>query len=354
MSSGDRKEKIKAVAMLSGGLDSSLAVKIVADQGIEVIGINYNTGFCLTDHRRKMSGLGARIDPQLVRNEALAAGARWGLPVEIVDISNEYLQILTRPKYGYGSAVNPCIDCRIFMQKKTREYMEKIGAGFIVTGEVVGQRPMSQMRKTLRLIEKESGCRGLILRPLSAKLLEPTIAEINGWVDREKLYDFSGRSRKPQMKLAKEIGLEEYPQPAGGCCFLTDKNYARRLQDLFRHEEKRCVTTDQVMLLKVGRHFRMNEKAKVIVGRNEAENLFLEKTFAGLTRLYCADVQGPLSLIEGAAQEEAISTAAAITARYSDADMDETVEVNIEFPDAGTRTLKVKPTDVEKCERMRI
>ena len=193
--------------MLSGGLDSSLAVKIVADQGIEVVGVNYNTGFCLTDHRRKMYGMGAQIDLKSVRNAALAAGARWGLPVEIIDISDDYLRILTKPRYGYGSAINPCIDCRIFMQKKTREYMEKIGAKFIITGEVVGQRPMSQMRKTLKLIEKESGCGGLILRPLSAKLLEPTVAEINGWVNREKLYDFHGRSRKSQIKLAKELGL---------------------------------------------------------------------------------------------------------------------------------------------------
>lgn len=354
MRSKAEKEKIKAVAMLSGGLDSSLAVKIVADQGIEVLGVNYNTGFCLTDHRRKMYGLGARLDPQSLRNEALAAGAKWGLPVEIVDISDEYLRILTKPRHGYGSAVNPCIDCRIFMLKKTREHMEKLGAGFIITGEVIGQRPMSQMRKTLKLIEKESGCEGLILRPLSAKLLEPTIAEINGWIDREKLYDFNGRSRKPQIRLAKEIGLEEYPQPAGGCCFLTDKNYARRMRDLFRHADKKNVTTDQVLLLKVGRHFRLDEQTKLIVGRNEAENLFLEKTAGRLPRLYCTDVQGPLSLVEGGAGEGAISTAAGITARYSDADISETVEVKVIFPDESTRILKVQPMDPKQCEQIRI
>jgi len=350
----NKEEKIKAVAMLSGGLDSSLAVKIVADQGVEVIGVNYNTGFCLTDHRRKMYGLGAQIDPQSVRSTALAAGAKWGLPVEIIDISDEYLQILTKPRYGYGSAINPCIDCRIFMQKKTKEYMEKVGARFIITGEVVGQRPMTQMRKTLKLIEKESGCEGLILRPLSGKLLEPTVAEINGWVEREKLYDFNGRSRKPQIRLAKEIGLEEYPQPAGGCCFLTDKNYARRMQDLFRHSDEKIVTTDQVMLLKVGRHFRINEKTKIIVGRDEAENLFLEKITGKLPRLNCCDVQGPLTLIEGSVEEETIRTAARITARYSDAGMSEPVEVRVEFPNESTRTLKVQPMDVAQCEQMRI
>jgi len=340
--------------MLSGGLDSSLAVKVVVDQGIEVLGVNYNTGFCLTDHRRKMYGLGARLDPQSLHNAALAAGARWGLPVEIVDISDEFLGILTRPRHGYGSAINPCIDCRIFMLKKTRKYMEKIGARFIITGEVVGQRPMSQMRKTLNLIERESGCEGLILRPLSAKLLEPTIAEINGWIDREKLYDFNGRSRKPQIELAKELGLEEYPQPAGGCCFLTDKNYARRLRDLFRHAEEKRVATDQVLLLKVGRHFRLSGQSKVIVGRNEAENLFLEKTAGKLARLNCTGVQGPLSLVEGEAEDEAISTAARITARYSDASLNEPVEVRVVFPDESTRTLTVQPMEPAQCEQMRI
>lgn len=354
MSLRDSGEKIKAVAMLSGGLDSSLAVKLVTDQGVEVVGVNYNTGFCLTDHRRKMYGLGAKMDPESVRNPALAAGAKWGLPVEIIDISDEYLQILTKPRHGYGSAINPCIDCRIFMQKKTREYMEKVGAKFIITGEVVGQRPMSQMRKTLRLIEKESGCEGLILRPLSAKLLEPGVAEINGWVDREKLYGFHGRSRKPQIELAKEIGLEDYPQPAGGCCFLTDKNYARRMRDLFRHSDKKTVTTDQVLLLKVGRHFRISEKTKIIVGRNEAENLFLEKTSGNLHRLFCSEVQGPLTLIEGSVEEQAIRTAARITARYSDAGTSEPVEVELRLPDESTMTLKVQPMDVARCEQMRI
>jgi len=354
MSLKDSREKIKAVAMLSGGLDSSLAVKIVADQGVEVIGVNYNTGFCLTDHRRRMYGLSAQKDPKSVRNAALAAGAKWGLPVEIIDISDEYLRILTKPKYGYGSAINPCIDCRIFMQKKTREYMEKAGAKFIITGEVVGQRPMSQKRKTLKLIEKESDCEGLILRPLSAKLLEPTVAEINGWVNREKLYDFHGRSRKSQIKLAKEVGLEEYPQPAGGCCFLTDKNYARRMQDLFRHSDKKTVTTNRVMLLKLGRHFRINEKTKIIVGRNEAENIFLEKSSEKLPMLNCSDVQGPLTLIEGSVEEEAVRTAARITARYSDAGANEPVEVKLKFPNESTRTLKVQPMNVAQCEKMRI
>ncbi|HLA38398.1 MAG TPA: hypothetical protein VJ417_00295 [Candidatus Glassbacteria bacterium] len=347
-------QRIKAVAMLSGGLDSSLAVKIVADQGIDVIGINFNTGFCLTDHRRKMVGLGADIDPKSVRNEALQAGARWRIPVDIIDISSEYLQILTAPRYGYGSAVNPCIDCRIFMQKKTREYMERVGASFIITGEVVGQRPMSQMRNTLRLIETQSGNPGLILRPLSARLLEPTVAEKRGWVDREKLYDFSGRSRKPQMDLAQKIGLADYPQPAGGCCFLTDQNYARRMQDLFTHSGKKTLSTEQVLLLKVGRHFRVSDKAKAIVGRNEAENLFLKSSKKDRISLNCTDVVGPLTLIEGTPDDGEIEAAAKITARYSDGKHFEQVKVEVTTPQGISRVLDVPPMDDAACERMRI
>ncbi|HUU29449.1 MAG TPA: hypothetical protein VM123_16730 [archaeon] len=350
----DKKEKIKAVAMLSGGLDSSLAVKIVADQGIDVVGINYNTGFCMTDHRRKMASLGAGIAPESVRNEALRAGARWRIPVEIIDISEEYMDILTRPKYGYGKAINPCIDCRIFMLKKTAEYMEKIGARFIITGEVLGQRPMSQMRNTLRLIEKQSGCAGLILRPLSAKKLKPTIPEIKGWVDREKLYDFSGRSRKEQIKLALELGLDDYPQPAGGCCFLTDRNYARRMEDLFKYEGNNGLNRNQVILLKVGRHFRISEKVKIVVGRNEVENTFLSQQADDLTQLYCLDENGPLTLLEGTPGEEEICLAARVTARYSDSKALDSVKVKVEFPENESKILQVQPLDSISCEKLRI
>jgi tRNA-uridine 2-sulfurtransferase len=347
-------EKIRAVAMISGGLDSSLAVKIVADQGIDVIGVNYSTGFCLTDHHRKMVGMGADITPKSVRNEALQAGARWRIPVEIIDISKEYMDILTNPRYGYGKNVNPCIDCRIFMQKKTLEYMDKVGARFIITGEVLGQRPMSQMKQSMHLIEMRSGAEGKVLRPLSAKLLKPTIAETEGWVDRSKLYDFKGRSRKPQMELAQEIGLAEYPQPAGGCCFLTDPNYARRMQDLFDHQDKKTLTTEQVMLLKVGRHFRIGDRSKAVVGRNEAENLLMESQAGDRMRFNCTDVVGPLTLLEGDIGDLAVETAASLTARYGDGKNRELVDVTIETPGGGERVVSVKPMDEEECARIRI
>lgn len=351
---GNEREKIKAVAMLSGGLDSTLAVKIVADQGVEVIGINFNTGFCLTDHKRKMLGLGADINPETVRNEALQAGARWRIPVEIIDISAEYMEILTSPKHGYGSAVNPCIDCRIYMQKKAKQYMDKIGAKFLITGEVVGQRPMSQMRNTLKMIEKESGLAGYVLRPLSARVMEPTVPEIEGWVDREKLYGFYGRGRKPQMELARELGLLDYPQPAGGCCFLTDRNYARRLKDLFNHQNKKTITAEQVLMLKVGRHFRLNERAKAVVGRNETENLFLEKNTAGRVTITCQEEMGPLTVLEGEIGEEEVRLGAALTARYSDGKKDGTVRVEICYPDDGTVLMDTGVMDEAECERMRL
>ncbi|MEA2062558.1 MAG: hypothetical protein U9P14_02565 [Gemmatimonadota bacterium] len=353
----EEEKKVKAVAMLSGGLDSSLAVKIIADMGIEVSGVNYNTGFCLTDHHRRMTNPGARTTARQVRNEALQTGARWRIPVKIVDISKEYMQILTHPKHGYGSAVNPCIDCRIFMLQKTREYMEQIGAGFIITGEVIGQRPMTQMRDTLRLIERQSGCEGLILRPLSAKRLPLSVAELNGWVEREKLYGFNGRSRKPQIALAEKLGLSDYPQPAGGCCFLTDKNYARRLQDLFRHCPDRSITPAQVLLLKVGRHFRLNELVKAIVGRNEADNLFLEQNCAGLTVLSCPDdnIPGPTTLVEGSPGDEDLLLAARLTARYSDGKNLEQVHIAISGPGGDqARQISVAPLESGLCDRMRI
>jgi tRNA-specific 2-thiouridylase len=340
---------LRAIGLVSGGLDSTLATKMIKDHGIDVDAVNFYTGFCVAEHRRKIGRDDGRTDG---RNEALRAGADIGVKIEIIDISDEYLRIVAHPKYGYGSAINPCIDCRIMMLKKARERMEATRAGFVFTGEVLGQRPMSQHKNQLRLIEKESGLEGLLLRPLSAQLLPPTTPEKEGWVERERLYAIKGRGRKEQMRLARAYGITDYPQPAGGCCYLTDRSYAVKLRDLFEHKGRDSVTRDDVILLKVGRHFRVSPEAKVIVGRDEQENGFLSGYFDGRWVFKVLGFEGPTAVLEGEATPEDRLTAAAITARYSDAEGEEPVQV--EFSRGADRgVLAVKPV-VEDIERLRI
>jgi len=203
------------------------------------------------------------------------------------------------------------------MFQRAKEYMKEIGAQFIFTGEVLGQRPMSQRKQPMDVIERDADMEGLLLRPLSAKLLPPTVAEQKGWVDREQLESISGRSRQEQMRLAKEYGIEDYPSPAGGCCFLTDKNFGRRILDFFEYRGKENLTMDDVMLLKMGRHFRLTPDVKVVIGREEGENKFLERYTAGRWKLETCDVTGPTTLVEGNPTEEDLQLAAGMTARYS-------------------------------------
>jgi len=344
-------EPIKAVALLSGGLDSTLSVKLVADQGVEVMALNFSTGFCLTDHRRVIQR--RRESPERLRNEALRAGADLGIPVEIIDISQEYMHVLTHPKYGYGSAINPCIDCRILMLKKAKAYMEQIGAHFVITGEVLGQRPMTQHFKTLMLIERESGLERLIVRPLSAKLLPLSIPEEKGWVDRERFYAIRGRSRKEQMRLAQQLGIKDYPQPAGGCCFLVDENYARRMRDLFAHKGKDNISFEDVILLKVGRHFRVGDHLKVVVGRDEAENRFLERYRKGRWAFEAMDFKGPLVLAEGDLSPEDIHTVASITARYCDGRDQSRIRVTYESS-SHKGLVEVTPAADDQLARWRV
>jgi len=337
-------ERIKAVGLLSGGLDSTLAVRIMLEQGIDVIAVNFYTGFCVTEHRRRFAR--GKEGSSYGRHEALRAGKDLGIEVRLVDISEGYLQVLTRPKFGYGSAVNPCIDCRIYMLKKAREIMIEEGARFIFTGEVLEQRPMSQRRQTLRLIEKESGLEGILLRPLSATHLPITIPEREGWVNREKLLGFSGRSRRDQqMRLARELDITDYPQPAGGCCFLTDRNYARRLRDLWEHDGKERLTLDDVIVLKVGRHFRLPGGKKLVIGRNQEENAFLDAYRKGRCALEVARFVGPLALLEEGSDSRDLQLAAAITAGYSDGRGESRVTVRYSRPDpeSGADELTVTP-----------
>lgn len=309
---------VKAVGLLSGGLDSTIAAAMLMRQGIEVQGLTFYTGFCVVEHNRRAK---TRKRKKPVQNEALQASAKLNLPIEMVDISGpDYLKVLTDPKYGYGSAVNPCVDCRIFMFKRAKEYMKEIGAQFIFTGEVLGQRPMSQRKQPMNVIERDAEMDGLLLRPLSAKLLPPTVPEEKGWVDRDQLGAISGRSRQDQMRLAEEYGIEDYPSPAGGCCFLTDKNFGRRILDFFEYEGKENLTMDDVMLLKMGRHFRLNPEVKVVIGREEGENRFLERYTPGRWHLETVDVTGPTTLVEGDPSEEDLQIAAGMTARYAGVD----------------------------------
>jgi tRNA U34 2-thiouridine synthase MnmA/TrmU len=308
----------KAIAMISGGLDSTLALALIRRQGIAVKAINFYTGFCITETQRRKGG---RSDGTVPRNEALRAAADLEVEIEYVDISgSEYLDMLVHPRWGYGANANPCVDCRVFMMRKAREIMLAEGADFIFTGEVLGQRPKSQRRDTLRIIERESGLDGRLLRPLSARLLPPTIPEQEGIVDRERLLDISGRSRLRQIALAKELGVVDFPQPAGGCCYLTDESFARKFFDVLDSREQaggdRKLVQDDIVLLSTGRHFRLSPRAKLVVGRSEVENALLEHHVEGRARVEARDVLGPVALVEGVPTYEERQLAAAIVARY--------------------------------------
>jgi tRNA U34 2-thiouridine synthase MnmA/TrmU len=332
---------MKAIALLSGGLDSTLAAKVVLDLGIELEALNFLTVFCTCTNRGETC---------LASQKAVST---LGIPLKVLNVSEEYLHVVKNPRHGYGSNMNPCIDCRIFMMKKAKAYMEEVGASFIVTGEVLGERPMSQRRDSMRLIEKEAGLDGLILRPLSAKLLPASIPEKEGWVDREKLLKIQGRSRKPQIQMADHFGIRDYPCPAGGC-LLTDPGFARRIRDLIHHHSD--FTLNDVHLLKMGRHFRLSPKLKLVVGRNEEENQKVQ-TFSetGDILLKLFRFPGPLSLLRGEAGEKEIEKAAAITARYSKAKDLQKVEVICKkTKEDGDRSLSVSPLSEKEIEELMI
>jgi hypothetical protein len=252
-------ETVKAVSLLSGGLDSILATRVVADQGVDVLGVHFISAFFGADRR----GREAEAEADFL--------AKFGIRARVVDVSEEFLTVVGSPRHGYGRNFNPCVDCKIFLFKKALEIMRAEGARFLVTGEVLGQRPMSQRRDTLNLIAKEMGERDILLRPLSAKLLPPTLPETEGWVDREKLLDFSGRNRKPQMALAEALGISGYPTPAGGCS-LTDPILAARVRRYFDAVPESVRSADDVRLLLLGRPFGFPGGGFLTLGRNEGEN----------------------------------------------------------------------------------
>jgi len=343
----------RAVALLSGGLDSMLAARIAQEQGVEVIGVHFSTGFGGLQRRRRVARPAEVNDPRL-RNEALQTAATLHIPIEIIDVADEYLPIVLNPKHGYGSHMNPCQDCRAFMLRQAKTHMEKIGAHFVVTGEVMGQRPNSQKRHLLYQTERESGLKGLILRPLSAKLLRPTIPEQKGWVDREQLYAISGRGRKQQIELAAQFGITEYAQPAGGCCLLVEEAFSRRLRDFLAHHPPEALTQDEVALLSVGRRLRLPDGARVIVGRHEGENEFLEQARRPEHwRLEAVGGGSPVALAPGPLTPEQAELAAAIVAGYSRAKKEPVVVVEIDTG-RGTRQVTVAPLSQERLWELNV
>jgi tRNA-uridine 2-sulfurtransferase len=330
----------KAIALLSGGLDSILAIRLVLEQGIELEAINFLTVFCTCTHKG-------------CQHAATQAAKTLDIPLKIFNITEEYLEIIKNPKHGYGSNMNPCIDCRIFIFKKAKEYMKQTGASFIITGEVLGERPMSQRRDAIYLIEKEAGLKGLILRPLSARLFEPMLAEKEGLLDRNKLLDISGRSRKPQIALAKKFGINDYPCPAGGC-LLTDPEFAKRIKDLLEYD---ALTLDNVRLLKFGRHFRLSENAKLIVGRNEKENAVIQSlALPDDIILKLKEHQGPVSLLRGRNDMLITEKAASIASHHTKFRDKEILELDYwrAGDTSGIKYVLVKPAPKDTVEKLRI
>ncbi|MCD6508199.1 tRNA 4-thiouridine(8) synthase ThiI [Candidatus Poribacteria bacterium] len=325
----------KGIGLLSGGLDSILAFKVLQEQDIDLIAVTFVTPF---------------FGPE----KAVRAAEKLGVPIKVMDITEEHLEIVKAPKYGYGSQMNPCIDCHGLMFRIAGGIMEEEGADFLFSGEVLNERPMSQNRGALRAVEKLSGYEGYILRPLSAKLLPETIPEREGKVNREMLLDLHGRSRRRQMELAEKYGIEEYPSPAGGCR-LTEPGFSARMRDLIQNEDELRVR--DIELLKVGRHFRIAHGIKAIVGRNKTENqrLLQMAERSQDVIIYVSGFKGPLTLVPRGlkADRKHLVTAARICIRYSDAPPSEEVEVILSRI-GGKETMKARSADEELLSSLRI
>jgi tRNA U34 2-thiouridine synthase MnmA/TrmU len=330
----------KAVALYSGGLDSTLAILVMKRHGVDVTAVTF------------MNHFGCDIsDKSSCSKDPFAASVKFGFQVKLAHLSDKFLEIVKKPKHGHGKNMNPCIDCRILMLKEAKEFMNLTGADFLITGEVVGQRPMSQRKNCFPMIDKAADVKGLVVRPLCGKILPVTIPEEKGLISRDLLLDFNGRSRKPQMALAEELGLTEYPAPAGGC-LLTEPNYSYRLRELLDHDSD--PEYKDINFLRIGRHFRYSPECKIIVGRNNEENDTI-KSLSGPDD-YIFDVPGygsPLTLILGKATDGDIALAAALCARYSDAKELNVVIVSITKGGVGY-TLAVHPAGEEVIDNYRI
>lgn len=332
----------KAIVLFSGGLDSCLAVLILLRQQILVDAVRFITPFGCNQFKG-LDGFLKIVTPQ-------------GFKLLDLDIHKDFLEIVKRPTFGYGKNMNPCIDCKILMLKMSAQLMKECKADFIATGEVIGQRPMSQQRHIFNLMEKQTGLKGIILRPLSAKLLPITIAEQTGMVDRDKLYDITGRGRSRQILLAKELGMKEYAAPAGGC-LLTEPNYAFRLKELLHHKSN--PTKEELESLRVGRHFRLPSGTKVIVGRNQDDNDRLLSLGLDSIVLEPCNTKGPVVLLIGDhIQNNDLIDAGGLCARYSDTKGYDEVEVKAESNSKGIKKtidlLKVSASHGKELERYMI
>jgi predicted subunit of tRNA(5-methylaminomethyl-2-thiouridylate) methyltransferase len=331
----DRKD-IRTIGLLSGGLDSALSLAWMHRLGFDIVVCHFENGF----HAVPAAGEGQPL--------ALQTAERLGVPIRHVDISREMIQVVMHPEHGYGSHVNPCIDCRILMFRTARRLMAEERASFIFTGEVVGQRPMSQRRQIMNLIDRESGMEGLVVRPLCGRLMAETAAEREGWIGRDELLDIQGRGRKRQMALAEELGIGKYEMPAGGC-LLTDGGFEVRLRDLLRFGEP---TVQEVGLLKLGRHFRIGPRAKAILGRDAADCEALEARLgADDLRLDPRDIPGPLGTIRGEASPEAVREVASLVLRYAKAPPDDEHVVTVRWGGNATAAVEhvsVRPMDEDR------
>jgi tRNA U34 2-thiouridine synthase MnmA/TrmU len=297
---------VKALALFSGGLDSILACRVIAQQGIGVQAVKFISPF---------------FDYHLLGSDYCEkTGREYGIELRLVDISQEYIELLRAPAHGYGKHFNPCIDCKIFMMRRARELMAEFGASFLISGEVVGQRPMSQRRDALRLVERDSGCDGILLRPLCAQKMEPTKIEIEGLVDRDQLCDLSGRSRAGQMALARDFGITNYPTPAGGC-ILTDPVVGERIKMFYAGHDH--ITIADMRLIMVGRQFQLPGGAWLTMGRKEAENSLIEELVQPNDLVLALEGRaGPLAVLRYKTSEDDLSIAAGLVARYGKKDSD--------------------------------
>jgi len=315
-----------------------LAARVIQDEAIHVEGLNFYTGFCVEGHTHPI-----RKKDKPKRNNALWAAEQLGMKLHFIDVVDDYRSVLLHPKYGYGANLNPCLDCKIFMVQQALLWMGKHRFDFIITGEVVGQRPKSQRKDTMPIVQRDSGADDLLLRPLCAKRLPPTLPEREGWVDRERLHGFSGRSRKPQMSLAREYGIDDYAQPAGGCCFLTDAQYSRKLADLWASRGDRVYDLEDILLLKVGRHIRPRPHFKVIIARDEGEGRFLQGYRSRFLSLKTHSPGGPEALIHGIPTDDDIELSARLVARYGQGRDSNSVRIQVRDLAGTMREIDVCP-----------